>query len=146
MFENLDKEISIKIKGILKAKNIRAKSLTHWLNLSQSSVSDLLTGRSPWRIKYLIILAVQFGQSIEELIFDNPNYCKELHSEFLIEEKKFLRDAIANLPEGSDFKKKVQELFLKEELLVDDSVIKKGSDFRAVVADYNSNVKFKKSK
>lgn len=86
-FSNIDKSITQRLKYLIDSYGIKGIAIADWLNIRPSSASDMITGRSPWKINHLIKLAIYFGLTLEELIFDDPNFIKK-HNQLLKKKRK----------------------------------------------------------
>lgn len=68
MDKNLDNEISLRVKELMDSHDIKAKELASVLKIRASSLSDILTNKSPWRVKYLLEISKYFKVSLDKLI------------------------------------------------------------------------------
>ncbi len=69
MDKRLDKKISDKIVKVLKQKGLNQTFLSTLLGIRPSSVSDIIQGKSPWRLEYLVKVSMAFRIPLEILIY-----------------------------------------------------------------------------
>ena len=77
MKPTLDKQVSIRVKSLMDKYSVKGTTIANYLGMRPSSVSDMLLGKSPWRITQLVELAIYFGLTLEELVFDDKDYTKK---------------------------------------------------------------------
>lgn len=97
---NVDKIFSENIISIMKARKLDFLILGVLLDLEPSSVSDLLTGKSKWKLKHVYKVARFLKVTTDELIFGDADFIakdklrgdvdEKIHiRERLIEDKKY---------------------------------------------------------
>ncbi|HRE40606.1 MAG TPA: helix-turn-helix transcriptional regulator [Ignavibacteria bacterium] len=65
----LDKKISDKIIKVLKQKGLNQTFLSTLLGIRPSSVSDIINGKSPWRLKHIVKVSMAFRIPLDILIY-----------------------------------------------------------------------------
>lgn len=86
-----DAQVSIRVKEMLDEFNLTEKYLAEVLNVSYSTINDIIRGRSPWRLYYLVEIAIRFGKPIDYLVFGDTDYIAKFTAAINLEMKNKLR-------------------------------------------------------
>ncbi len=79
MFDrDLDREVSERVKLLIKEQNWNNVQLANFLGLSNSSVHDILVGTSTWKSWQLANIAAMFCVTLDYLIFGDIDFTKNL--------------------------------------------------------------------
>lgn len=109
-----DIDVSNRIKILIKSHKIPDYLIAGLLELSPSSFSDILSGRSPWRIKYIARVAEYFGMTTDELIFGDKKHIQNFNKEQIYELKKHIKNYLVKEKKFSTYGKLQSEGYFKE--------------------------------
>ncbi len=107
MDTTLDKQVSERIRSLMEKYKIKGKIIANLIDVSPSSASDMILGKSPWRIAYLVDIAIYFKLTLEELVLNDAQFTKKKIKEYDKSRKKYLIDYFKNEPTDEEFKKMV---------------------------------------
>lgn len=77
MNKKIDIEISKRVISIINKYGLNQSFLSTLFDIKPSSVSDIINGKSPWRIKHLYRFSLYFSVTLDELVFGDKDYVKK---------------------------------------------------------------------
>lgn len=115
MKNSLDKQISLRVRSLMESNNIKGVTIANWLGIRPSSASDMILGKSPWRIQYLTEIAIYFSITLEELIFDDAEFIKKRIEEMKNLQKEHLLKYADTQPNSEMLKNTFRKVLKWEE-------------------------------
>jgi transcriptional regulator with XRE-family HTH domain len=95
-----DMLFSENVKKLIELHKVNTYILAGLLDLKPSSVSELLSGKTHWKLSQVVSIAEYFNVKLDKLFFDDEDYIEKLYNknkiialqkvkDFLVKEKKF---------------------------------------------------------
>ena len=115
MEKKLDKKISERVRTLMETTGVKGTAIANLLDIRPSSASDLILGKSPWRITYLVKVALHFRLTLEELIFNDAEFTKKE----IVKQQKFKKEELLkyadSIPDSGEFKELVLKVLEEKE-------------------------------
>jgi hypothetical protein len=92
MDKSIDISVSKRVLELMAENKITRYTVIGFLHISISSFNDILSGKSPWRLEYLIKIALYFGVTTDKLLFGDNDYVKKNTKEVIYKFKQDVKD------------------------------------------------------
>lgn len=80
MDKTFNKEICERVELFMKKDNLKKSKLAELLSITPQTIGDLFRTRSPWRIEYVVKVALYFNISLEKLLFNDDDALRNIHN------------------------------------------------------------------
>jgi len=74
-------QVSSNIRGVLALWDLTQADVASWLGIKPGSMSDLMSGRRPWSLNYLDVIAGRCGVTVSDLTGSRSALLKRLPAE-----------------------------------------------------------------
>lgn len=114
MDKTLDHKISKRIIALIEQQNLNRYIIAELIGISTSSFNDILSGKSPWRIPYLSVVALYFGITTDELIFGDKDFIEKNRKEYIHKMKSEIKEYLVKEKKFEVYGRLIADGFFKE--------------------------------